>query len=167
LLLLLAIAGPWTVEEINVPAEFPCSSDYFRLEGDFCGVPISGFQIFSFLITGLVSMSIRLLSGEAAFSPWAREILTLISLFLLFLPIVTTLILIVRGEQRRRRRIHALALGLTLCLFAGLSLLGLPGFSLPLYASWGIWLYIVLMLGALIFELLIVTREKTRNKRPG
>ena len=45
-------------------------------------------------------------------------------------------------------------------IIGGLGLLGLPGFSAPFYASWGIWLYIVLMLCALALELFIQTQEK-------
>ena len=41
-LLLLAILGPWAYDQINVPAEYPCSAPFIRLEGDFCGVPYSG-----------------------------------------------------------------------------------------------------------------------------
>ncbi len=48
-LLLVAIMGPWTFDRINVPSEYPCS---VRLEGDFCGTPMSGIWIFSWIIGG-------------------------------------------------------------------------------------------------------------------
>jgi hypothetical protein len=40
--LLLAILGPWAFDRTNVPAEFPCTGPHIRLEGDFCGIPMSG-----------------------------------------------------------------------------------------------------------------------------
>ena len=40
--LLVAIMGPWTFDLIHVPSEYPCSAPFIRLEGDFCGTPMSG-----------------------------------------------------------------------------------------------------------------------------
>jgi hypothetical protein len=40
--LLLAILGPWAFDRTNVPAEYPCTRPHIRLEGDFCGLPLSG-----------------------------------------------------------------------------------------------------------------------------
>lgn len=41
-LLLIAFIGPWTYEQIHVPAQYECTPPNFRLEGDFCGTPLSG-----------------------------------------------------------------------------------------------------------------------------
>lgn len=158
LLLLVAIIGPWTFDKIHVPSQYACG---VRLDGDYCGIPLSGFRLFAFVISGLVSMSTRLLTGATADTQLAREFFSVLSTLLLFLPVVTSLVLIVRGEQRRRRWFQVLALCLALCVIAGLSLLDLPGFSAPLRASWGIWFYIFLLICALTIELLTLVQERT------
>ena len=143
------------MKEFTVPAEYPCSgSNPVRMDGDFCGMPISGFRVFSFLLVGLAGLGTSLVMGTAAFRQLAREILLIPFLFLPFLPVATTLILVVRGAQRRRRLVHAAALGLALCLIACLGLLGLPGLSGPPWMSWGIWFYICTLLCALAVEFL-------------
>ncbi len=42
-LLIISLLGPWMFDLINVPAEYPCDEPFVRLEGDFCGYPLSGF----------------------------------------------------------------------------------------------------------------------------
>ena len=63
IMLLVALIGPWTFERINVPAKYPCTSPFIRLEGDFCGEPMSGIWILSLMIFGMVSSSMGLASG--------------------------------------------------------------------------------------------------------
>jgi hypothetical protein len=41
-LLVLTFIGPWGYDRINVPAQYECSPPNFRLEGDFCGMPLPG-----------------------------------------------------------------------------------------------------------------------------
>jgi hypothetical protein len=40
--LLLALLGSWAFDRTNVPAEYPCTRPHIHLEGDFCGLPLSG-----------------------------------------------------------------------------------------------------------------------------
>ncbi len=54
ILLLVAIAGPWAYDRVNVPAEYPCTAPFVRLEGDFCGSPLSGAWVL-FTITGALA----------------------------------------------------------------------------------------------------------------
>jgi hypothetical protein len=162
LLLLVALTGPWAFDKIHVPAEYPCDgSNTFRLDGDFCGIQLSGLGLISFIATGLVSISMRLVTGATAFTKTAREFLFVISSVLLLLPFISSLLLIVRGEQRRRRRLHVAALCLALCLAAGFILLDPNHFSVPLRALWGIWFYICLLICALAIELLTLLQERS------
>ena len=52
LLLIISLLGPWTFDQINVPAQYPCTPPIVRLYGDFCGVPLSGIQVFGLYIGG-------------------------------------------------------------------------------------------------------------------
>jgi hypothetical protein len=70
-------------------------------------------------------------------------------LLLLALPLLSTSILILRGDQQRWHRFQMIVLGLA----AGIGLfLGLADFSQSYSALWGVWLYIALVVGMLILE---------------
>ena len=101
--LMVAFLGPWVYERISVPAEYACSPPFIRLEGDFCGSPILGFQLFIWIIGGLLSMGGSLITGNFDFPERLRE--GLISLLMLFplLPLVGTIFLTWRGDQRSRQ----------------------------------------------------------------
>jgi hypothetical protein len=149
-LLLLAVAGPWTYDKINVPAEYACA---VRLYGDFCGIPLSGFKIFSMMAGGLGAVSLRLVTGETPFLKTLREFLFALGLLFLFLPILSNLILTLREDQGRFRWFHLALLILALCLLITAVLFGMPAFSGPIQASWGILLYTGLLSIALVYEL--------------
>ena len=157
LLMLLALIGPWAHDAVNVPAEYPCE---VRLYGDFCGIPLSGVQIFSMMVSGLAGIGMRLMTGTE-FTQTLRKFLFVLSYLLLLLPILSDLLLVLRGERQRWQLLHVAAKSLALCLVAGFILLGLPVLSIPPWASWGIWLYIGLMLFALVFESLNLFQDKT------
>jgi hypothetical protein len=110
LLLVVALIGPWAFDRIHVPAEYPCSPPNFRIEGDFCGVPISGERIFASVLGYFGSKAAALITGARSFSDAARELLFSFRLLLLFLPFFTTLFLILRGE--RWQIFHVVACGL-------------------------------------------------------
>lgn len=48
-LLLIAMAGPWVYDLIHVPAQYSCDGPNVRLQGDFCGLPFPGFNVFFLL----------------------------------------------------------------------------------------------------------------------
>jgi hypothetical protein len=153
--LLVAIMGPWTFDRINVPAEYPCSAPNIRLEGDFCGVPLSGIWIFSMMIGGFIIMGVGLVTGATGFADnggeFLRAFLFTMAVLLLVLPIFSTLLLIVRGGHRRRQVFNAAAWGLAASM--GL-LIGITSYQKLFWRLWGIWLYIGLAVSALILEVL-------------
>jgi hypothetical protein len=153
--LLVAIMGPWTFDRINVPAEYPCSAPNIRLEGDFCGVPLSGIWIFSWMIGGFIIMGVGLVTGATGFADnggeFLRAFLFTMAVLLLVLPIFSTLLLIVRGGHRRRQVFNAAAWGLAASM--GL-LIGITSYQKLFWRLWGIWLYIGLAVSALILEVL-------------
>ncbi len=158
-LLLIAMMGPWTFDLINVPAEYPCSAPNIRLEGDYCGMPLTGIWIFSEMVGGLINLGVRLATGATAFTDGARELLFSLLLLLLVAPFFSTLPLILGGDRRRWRMFHVVAWGLAVGI--GL-LLGLSGSSRLFWVLWvwGIWLYIGLAGSALILEVLVLVAER-------
>ncbi len=65
-LLSIALAGPWVYEKIHVPAAYPCSPPSIRLEGDFCGLPMSGFAILAFAGEGIYHIAAGVASDPAS-----------------------------------------------------------------------------------------------------
>jgi len=164
-LLLVAMMGSWAFDLINVPAEYPCSAPNVRLEGDFCGVPMSGIQVFSWMIGGVIGMVVELFIGTPGFAdrggPSLGEFLiilvTLMALLLLLLPFFNTLLSLVRRDRRHRQKFNVATWGLA----AGIGLLiCMSRYPKFIWAVWGIWLYVGLATGALILEALTLAAEK-------
>jgi hypothetical protein len=165
-LLLVAIMGPWTFDRIYVPSKYSCSSPFVRLEGDFCGVPLRGITVFYFMASAFINISVELVTGVTALTDRAGEFLFSAFLPLLFvLPLVSTFLLILRGDRRRRQVFSIVTWGLA----AGVSLLA--GVLMGLFDGlkyfrflWGISLYIGLALIALVLEVstLVVASDPHR-----
>jgi hypothetical protein len=145
-----AFAGPWAWDLMWVPSEFSCSAPNVRLDGDFCGVPLPGMQLFSWMANGFVYSSTGLVTGALGWIEWAREFLFGFFLLLLILPFFSTSLLIVHGDHRRRQVFSVAAWGLA----AGISLLiGMSNYPRLFWLLWGLWIYIGLAAGALILEM--------------
>jgi hypothetical protein len=160
--MVVAFMGPWGFDLINVPAEYECSAPNFRIEGDFCGMPISGIRGYLGISGGFISISVSLLTGEFVFPERMYELL-IIWLFLFpLLPIISTLLLILRGNNRRLQvfTIFAWVLAIGGGLF--FRLIRYPKLFLGV---WGIWLYIGLAASALILEIIVLVRKKDSGQR--
>jgi hypothetical protein len=156
-LLLVAIIGPWTFDRIYVPSKYQCAAPSVRLEGDFCGIPLSGMWIFSVLAGGLLNMIVGLVTGARTFTDMGSEaafvLFSGLIRFLLVLPGFSSLSFILGGDRQRRQVFHVAVWGLAAA--AGL-LLGVSDFSRLHWAVWGIWLYTGLATSALILEGLLL-----------
>jgi hypothetical protein len=127
-LILMALIGPWAFDRVNVPSHYPCSAPSVRLEGDFCGLPLSGVLILSFMVIGLVWTTAELVAGAVTFIEWVRFFLFAVGIILLLvLPFTATLLALLDGNGRRRRVFPAAAWGLGALVF--LLLVLLYGFS--------------------------------------
>lgn len=149
ILLLVALVGPWFFELINVPSEYPCSAPNFRLEGDYCGSPMSVMWLLGAAVSVPSRMVVELVSGGTVQSE-PRE-LAICLLLLLMLPFLSTLLILLGGE--RRLVFHLTALGLA----AAFSIFWLAagwhgGVSLRL---WGTWLYAGVAVATLAGEVLV------------
>lgn len=151
-LLLVAIAGPWAYDQINVPAEYECSDPFIRLEGDFCGSPLSGIWMLSAITGALASIAVGVVTGTTVFTDRARELSFTLLWLLFFLPLLSTLLLVLRGESRSRSVFHVVVLSLAVGLGLLLSL------SVPLkpFWLWGPWLYVGVVASALVLEVVVL-----------
>jgi len=146
-LLITTLIGPWGFDQINVPAEYACDSPFIRLYGDFCGLPISGFQFFGFMVGGFFQMLLTLITG--AFINRPRELLSGLSI-LPFIPFFTTILLLWKKESHRLRTVNLvawiLALLPTLMLF-------IAQINDKATLLWGLWLYIITAAIAIALEI--------------
>ena len=153
LLLLVALMGPWVFDRVNVPAEYPCSPPFICLEGDFCGSPISGIRAFFWMVAGFIGMVVGFVTGATSFADSAGNLpgvlFSLMVLFLLLSPFISTLRLMRGGDLRRNEINNTIVWGLA--LFSGL-LITVSGISRVHWALWGPWLYVGLATSVLILE---------------
>ena len=158
ILFLLAIAGPWVFDRIYVPAEYVCSAPNIRLEGDFCGLPMSGISVISWFGLGLIDILARLftLANTDGYPPRLLEYLVVLFFLCPVLPFISNLLLIFKKNSRSLQTMSLLFWG-----FACVS-------SIPLFVSglgtqadylWGLWLYIGLTAGMVCAE--VVFRLRT------
>jgi len=155
LLMLLpgAMLGPWVFDSIHVPAEYPCHAPIVRLEGDFCGVPLSGIAVFSWIVLGLIGMVTQPITGTIVFADWARALLFAGLVLLLFAAPLSSLLLLISGGGRRRWQVSHIAMWSLTLVIMGL-LIALPRYPRLIWELWGIWLYAALAAGTLTLEAL-------------
>ena len=157
-LLLAGIAGPWAFDLIVVPSEYSCSAPAYRLEGDYCGIPVSGIWLVLALAGGLPSLVAGLITGTTAALDRAQWFVSLGLLPLL--PLISTLIMVLRGGRRYVLVFHVGAL----CLAVGWGLfVAMSGPARQSWVLWGVWLYAGSAAAALILEGTMLIG----NRRPG
>jgi hypothetical protein len=163
-LLFLALFGPWVYERINVPAEYSCPFPNVRLEGDFCGVPLSGGTILFMMLEGLGSIWGQYMAGTAVFPNRARELLFMLSFILLPLPSFSTLLVLFRRNTRSLLifNLGMWGLGAALGAFWFVMLLSYP--YAHKWRLWGLWFYLVAAIGMLVLESLVLRMKRKRTR---
>jgi hypothetical protein len=159
-LLLVAFLGPWAMERINVPAEYPCSVPFVRLRGDYCGLPFTGAAMISAIVEELGSRAGALAAGDAT-RVALRDTLPMI-LFAIpaVLPFVIAALSVPRGESRRRHLFRLVVWGLAVAW--SLWWLAVSASVSPPFRVWGISLYAGLACVALTLEgMALVNRRKS------
>lgn len=156
LLLILALLGPWAFDQINVPAEYDCSP-FIRLNGDFCGMPMSGIRFFQLWVGGFFYMLFELISGK--FMGQGQEFLLVLAILPL-LPFFTTLLLLWKKDARQLRTAHLIAWALALVLT---SLFLIAQINDSVTGLWGVWFYILLAVGAIVIEYLAARNNPASN----
>lgn len=151
-LAIVALAGPWVFDRIHVPAQFECSRPNVRLEGDFCGVPLSGVWVLGMVLQMFAGFVAGPVNGDAETGGRLVELLIGAFILALVIPLFTTLAVFLRPASRRRQKINLVAwiVGLAVAgyFFLGGGFVSLSG----LHHLWGLGLYTALALGMIITE---------------
>jgi len=170
--ILVGLLGPWGFDKTHVPLPFECSPPSIRLHGEFCGSPISIATNFPYILRDFFNLVSRLVSGEANL----LEPLFFLLMFLLILPLLSSMILIGWKDRRGWQLAHLAILGIAeagsiwmvsqnLMMFSSLIDSTNPWtviniFARQLFALWGIWLYIGATDVLILCEVLALTGDK-------
>jgi len=158
LLWILAILGPWTYTLDGVPPAEWCDERYVLIAEDRCADLVSGLAMLAWMPLMAASAVAELFSD--GFVVLGRILPVAAIYALMLLPLVSSLLLLVRGDSPRRQRVHL-----------GIMLFAVPvGGRLPFLLNgaygmvislrlWGLWLFVVVCAVALLFELLISWRR--------
>lgn len=158
-LFIIAMLGPWTFDLINVPAQYSCELPFVRLYGDFCGYPMSAFEVAKWFGAGVSYALGELIKGN--FVSQIPELIFLIGVAIIVLPLFSNLLLLRNRNSRRVQISNVLVWGMA-CLLA-LTMFILQAtraqFVQFFYLFWGNWLYILLAIGAIALEILVFRLE--------
>ena len=157
--LVIAISGPWFFDLTWVPPTYTCSAPHIRLDGNYCGLPISLFSFLPTISRDLTNLATRLFTG--AVDLWGLLFGTF--LLLLVLPFLSIITLIWRGDRQNWRAFHIVVLGLAVAASVFAGLLNFPRLH-P--ALWGAWLYAILAAGMLLLEAQIAVTAVTNRRSP-
>jgi hypothetical protein len=157
ILLALAISGPWWFDRIWVPSAYTCTAPNLRLDEYFCGIPLSITWFYSSFVAQIGSLVTGVATNALSPGDAAREVLFMMWITLPLLPLLTTIFVLLPGDQQRDHLLHRVGLGLAAVL-AGL--IGIFEFSRASWVLWGTWLYIALALGMLLLEILVFRQRR-------
>lgn len=157
-LLLISLLGPWMFDLIHVPAEYTCDEPFVRLEGDFCGMPMSGLQFFKWFTGGFFYIIVEFVKGS--FTGRSRELIAGLSLLPL-VPFVTTILLLWKRNTPRLQIINLVAWILALIPTLTIFIFQIKDQAFRL---WGLWLYILTAVGAVIFEILLMKTSPVKTE---
>ena len=161
-LMVVAIIGPWFYESIHVPSPNPCTSGT-RLDEDFCGIPVSGLQVFVLFFVNIFSSALQLVTGDAS----GRELLGSLGVVLFFLPIISVLILSLIKDNTNSK-VEKLNISVLIIAFILGLLVTVLGISVASGELWGLWFYKVLIVCTLVLELISMrTKRKIRTSPSG
>jgi len=148
---------------VNVPAQYTCDAPFVRLDGDFCGYPMSGFETIKWFGGGVLSVFGDLINGN--FASRIPEFVALIGILIIFLPFFSTLLLIGNQNSRRLQTVNMIVWGLAGLLPLAMLISQATGeqFLQIFYWLWGAALYFLLAAGAILFGIYL----RRSNIKPG
>ena len=170
-LFIISMLGIWSFELIPfpIPISSPCdtynslvgksflSEEHFiRLSDNNCVITISGFEIIYLFTTKLFfGMFIELIEGNFA-AVQIPQLIAMIGVLLIILPFFSNILLFRNRYSRRLQIINIIAWGLACLLASSFFLLDANRDEIikNFYLLWGLWLYILLALCTIIFEIL-------------
>lgn len=158
---LLALQGPWTYDLIHVPAEYACSAPFVRLEGDFCGLPMSGMKTLPWFVLGFFGMITRLFTAYTdGYSPGLFEYLRSLFFVVPILPLIGSLLAIVKQRSQALQSINRV-FWILACVSTLPWLYSGPGAQAG--RLWGLWVYIGLTFVMTLIEVLVLKEKSPRQ----
>jgi hypothetical protein len=159
----ISMLGPWAFDLLGVPAQFPCGFPNVRLNGDFCGAPFSGFRGFIWAIRDFFLILDDLTKWHIVVR--SPELDAFVSMWIIVLPFFSILLLIRYPNSQRVQIINLIVWGMA--CFPALRFFILQTSRDQLvhlsYLLWGVWFYIFVALGAIIFEVLVLISHIKQN----
>jgi hypothetical protein len=164
-LLIISLFGTWGYDLLHVPAQYDCGWPNVRLEGDFCGYPVTGLWFPSMLVVSFF----RVLVGKMTISDLgvgAADILWLLPFVLIPLPAISALLWIATKNRPRQWLFHLAAWGLAASFiwFPYNVMLLTTQFKYHPARRWGLWLYTALVTIVFIIEIVQVISRKRYNE---
>lgn len=156
-LLVIGLLGPWIYESVYMPDSYACVPPLVRIRPNICGDPMSGMFVIAYFGMGFFTVLGDLLSGTRAFQDAGRELLAALA-WLPLLPLLSSLLLLWRGERLRvfHRAVLVLSLGVTAFFIVAEDP---PVFSPQL---WGPWLFFVTLFIGLALEIAVTVKSRLR-----
>lgn len=153
-LLVIGLLGPWAFELLSVPAESACQYPSIRLNSEYCGLPVSGLRgVVSFII-GIFILVIALIAGALKAGEIGRDWLGIL-FWLPLLPLISSLLVILRSKEQRWPVFHLAALALT-ATCVGLYTTTVPADRIGF--AWGLWLFLAALVAGLGLEIIAASR---------
>ncbi len=161
--LIFSMLAPWGFDQLNVPAEYACEPPSVRLQGDFCGYPMSGLTVFSELIRVMLALFVSLV-GENR-SALLSGLLALSFLIITLLPFVSTTLLVWKTTSPTTRLFNVIVWTLAFCSLLIIFILQIMHSQTvkTIYLVRGIGLYLLLALVMLFTEIPSVLRSKQKK----
>ena len=158
----IPISSPCDTYNSRVGKSFLSEGHFIRLNDDNCIITISGFEIIYFFTLRFLGTFIELINGSFTAVQFP-DLIALPGILLIILPFLSNLLLLRNQSSRRLQIINVIVWALACSPALGVFLY--PPYTDELikyfYLLWGLWLYILLALGAITFEILVL---KSDNK---
>jgi len=165
-LFIISLLGPWMFDLLNVPAQYPCGRPSVRLYGDFCGYPMSGFEVIKYANSGFFYVLDSLIKGNI--TGRILDLIFPVYTWLIILPFFSILLLVWNKNSHLLQTINLIAWGLACSVILTMFILQTreDQFVHSLYLLWGIWLYLLVATGTIIIEILVLisNTELSRDK---
>jgi hypothetical protein len=160
----IPISSPCDTYNSLVGKSFLSEEHFIRLNDNNCIITISGFEIIYLLTPQLFFGMFELIKGNFAAVQIPQLIAMIGVLLIIILPFFSNILLLRNRYSRRLQIINVIAWGLACLLASSIFLLETNSDEIIrryFYLLWGLWFYILLALGAIIFEILAL---KSDNK---
>lgn len=152
-LLVVALISPWAIFDIiSVPAPFECSEPWVRMDENFCGLPASPLGTYIIILLD----SLQIIPGLGGGAVDAAMMLSYLPGLIFTLPLISSLVLFLKKESEPWQIFHVVILA----LFSAFTSRYLYVLLVSRVVYWGLWLYIGLLIGMLVLEIITIAARR-------